>query len=48
VNKVLSIFPRAMQNANDLNACGDDAVKDQIGELDQDSGFGRYFRPERA
>ena len=40
--------PRAVQNSNNLNAFTVNAVEDQIRELDQRSGLGRYVRPQLA
>jgi hypothetical protein len=35
----------AMQDADDLNACRNDAIENEVGEFDQGAGFGAYVRP---
>jgi hypothetical protein len=41
-------MPRAMQDANDLNAVWDNPVQDQVREFNQGTGLGCYIRPSRA
>jgi hypothetical protein len=35
----------AMQDADDLNACRNDAIENEVREFDQGAGFGAYVRP---
>jgi hypothetical protein len=41
-------MPRAMQDANDLNAVWDNPVQDQVREFNQGTGLGCYIRPSKA